>query len=318
MADGFGFGAVRGRSAMPMGPVRLNRGHPLANGLVLSCFNSALDCERLPFDYVTRTYGTGSGGYTTFPGYGSYPTETSLSQSGNGFGSGGTGGRGYMTRLFGARFNGSSHWARFPLALGAINYATFSFWCAPHSYVANGVAITYFGTGGTSWQTDGFLVQLAQTAGLPTLAIVGSVTGGTGNVRRDFNTNPTVGLFHHYTFRVIRNGGYPGAIPVYLIDGVQASTATSGGGYSNAAFAASGYFDIGANNAGAATFANASICAVNVWSRYLSDAEVMTNYRDTFQMYEPIDVRKSAFIGDFTPTPTPTPTADVNRWFLTA
>lgn len=305
MQGGFGFGDIRARPAQPLGPVRLIRGHPLARGLVLSCFNSAWECQRRPFDLVSKTYGTGSGDTTLTPGYGATPMEAALTQSGNGFLTA-TSGAGYMTRLYGASFNGTSRWARFSIDLSASRQATFSLWMLTRARA--GVAFEthatsaseYLGGSGAIFTPGASFVQ----------AVVGN--GGAQLVNRQFNTNPTHGLYHHYTIRFDRTQPYPSTVAID-VDGAQASTGTSGGSITNSDWhgGSAAYIDIGARDGGASAFLDSSICALNVWNRLLTDTEIISNYRDTFQMYEPVTSRRMHYVGDAPPQ------ARADRWFLT-
>ena len=173
----------------PQGPVTLDKGHPLARGLVLSAFNSARDYCGAPVNYVANTLGV---------------------RAGSGFATDANG----VTALY----NGTSDAANLPLSLTA-RQATFSFRLNASSYPADGIPMEYSPTWGSN---AGFLVD-TNSSGSYVFGVSG--TGGTGAGYHLVSiTAPSLNVYHDISVTVDRNVASTPIQNVY-VDGVPVSFA---------------------------------------------------------------------------------------------
>lgn len=272
----------------PTRPVRLNRAHPLATGLIFSAYNSAVDALLPPFDYVAVRIGTSAGIASA---------SDALAVS--------------------SKFDGSTSKAQFTtLKLDTlaprIFTVTLSLWWDAYAN-DNDLALEYgaaaFNNGANGWQINPNL------AAGNWCASIGMSAGGVAQTLLNRSALP-VGQWNNVAVLFNRNDTGKGTDGVYVNGAVVSYTtnAVSATAVDNS----NTNLNFMCRNNGASQFGAGRLRNVNIYNRALSADEIYALHSNPYQLVEPVRRVVYGIDGFSDPGAPPPSTGSKTRFFLAA
>jgi hypothetical protein len=264
---------IRNRGVtQPVGPLRLNRKHPLARGLIFSAYNSLRDIGRPPRNYVDGTVGAGNGTTITTQ----QPPAASSALGG------------IVGPLSAPGFGGtSSDIATHPISLAPYRTLTCSFWLWWNAYGSDDAPAFRYGGAGAS--CTGFSFNPNWSTGGNTLVQVFTFSNNTFSIYQFPHTAMAVQTWNHIVFQIDNTLAAGQAGLGCIINGVAAPSFTAQQNTQSANVT----FSDGTN--GTLRFmqhpvgpilATGRISNFNLWSRIVRSTEYLETYYRPWSMFE--------------------------------
>lgn len=255
------FTRERFAAAQPQYPLTIDWAHPLARGLLFSCYNSSVDV-RAPRDYVSGRLGTLVG------------TTQTLAK---------VVGPSNIQPIAAPTFNGSSDTLSFAINLSPYKKITVScwvYWDSSQTAVDDAVILRY---GGAAGSETGFSISPNWSASNTLVQVLTFTSSSTFSIHQF--TRPTVRVWRHWVFMLDNTLASAQAAVGTFIDGVsQALTANTNTQAANVTFSNT---NLNIMNRNGPIYSTGNISNVALWARHVNNGEVRELYMRPWAMFSP-------------------------------